>query len=345
MKVTLFTWLSYSLNPYFCTRMSATPKYSIIIPVYNRPQEVEELLFSLTQQTFTNFEVILVEDGSTLTCDTVFEKFADQLSIRYFFKPNSGPGPSRNFGFEHAQGEYFVVFDSDCIIPPDYFFVVENYLSQNALDAWGGPDRGHADFTALQQAMAYTMSSVLTTGGIRGAKKGLGWFQPRSFNMGISREVFLKTGGFHFDRFAEDIELSIRMKRLGFRVGLIPQAFVYHKRRTSLLQFFRQVSNFGKGRVHIGLRYPAEVKITHWFPSFFLMGLVVIPVILLLDVWLGSIAFLGLTIYLLAIAADCFRQSHSVLVSLLSIPSALVQMTGYGWGFLKEKVYFLRGKR
>jgi len=220
-----------------------SPKYSIIIPVYNRPGEVEELLASLCKQTYTNFEVVLVEDGSSVTSQPVYEKYSSLLSIQYFFKPNSGPGPSRNFGFTQAKGEYFVVFDSDCVIPPEYLFVVERHLAKEHLDVWGGPDRGHGDFTLLQQAMAYSMSSVLTTGGIRGGKKRVGSFQPRSFNMGMSRNAYDKTGGFKFDRFAEDIEFSLRAVRLGLKVGLIAEAFVYHKRRATLDQFFRQVSN------------------------------------------------------------------------------------------------------
>jgi len=221
-----------------------SPKYSIIVPVFNRPQELDDLLQSLTQQTFRDFEVLVIEDGSTISSEKIFEKYSGELSITYFFKPNSGPGPSRNFGFEKASGKFFVVFDSDCQIPAKYLESVEKFLESTPLDAWGGPDRGHEKFTALQQAMAFTMSSTLTTGGIRGGKSKS--FQPRSFNMGISREAFNKTGGFHFDRFAEDIELSIRMKKLGLRIGLIPDAFVYHQRRATLKDFFKQVSNFGR---------------------------------------------------------------------------------------------------
>lgn len=312
------------------------PTYSVIIPVYNRPQEVTELLESLTRQTFQNFEVVLVEDGSTITSEKVFEQFANRLSIQYFFKPNTGPGPSRNFGFEKARGKYFVVFDSDCILPPHYFEAVEAFLKNEKADAWGGPDRGMKDFTALQQAMAFTMSSILTTGGIRGGKQKS--FQPRSFNMGISREVFEKTKGFHFDRFAEDIELSIRIRKLGFTTTLIPEAFVYHKRRTSLSQFFKQVSNFGKGRILVGRKHPGEVKITHWLPAFFLLGLLTIPILFL---FIPAWAFLVSCIYGaygLLVAADCFISTRSIQVTLLSIPSVIVQMIGYGYGFLRAMI-------
>ncbi|NJQ98794.1 MAG: glycosyltransferase, partial [Hydrococcus sp. CSU_1_8] len=202
-----------------------------------------------------------MEDGSTITSPKVVEDFSQQLTIQYAVKPNTGPGPSRNFGFALARGNFFVVFDSDCILPPTYFDAVNLSLQQYEWDAWGGPDRGHPTFTNVQRAMAYTMSSVLTTGGIRGANKKIGRFQPRSFNMGISRKVWEVTQGFAFDRMAEDIELSIRMFKHGFKVGLVPGAFVYHKRRTSLRQFFNQVVNFGKGRVHVGRVHAGKYKI------------------------------------------------------------------------------------
>jgi GT2 family glycosyltransferase len=314
--------------------MNAT--YSVIIPVYNRPQEVEELLESLTLQTRKDFDVILVEDGSTVTSEKVYEKYSSVLPVSYFFKPNSGPGPSRNFGFEKATGNYFVVFDSDCLLPPSYFEAVDKALAQTPLDAWGGPDRGSHHFSVTQRAVAYTMSSALTTGGIRGSSaKG---FQPRSFNMGVRKEVFQKTGGFHFDRFAEDIEWSIRIKKAGFRVGLIPEAFVYHKRRTDFDQFFKQVSNFGKGRALVGRVHPDAVRITHWFPAFFLCGLLALPFMVWLFWPLGLTILLAYCLYFAAIAADAGIKNNSLAVACLSIPSAVIQLTGYAIGFLKEKL-------
>jgi len=315
--------------------MHFVPKYSIVVPVFNRPEEIRELLVSLTRQTVHNFEVIVVEDGSEKRCDGVVDEFRDKLHIEYIFKPNSGPGPSRNLGFTHAKGEYFAVFDSDCIIPPNYFEEVDKVLARANPDAWGGPDRSHDSFTPLQQAMAYTMSSILTTGGIRGGKKHLGWFQPRSFNMGISKKVFKKTGGFAFSRFAEDIELSIRMKKSGFQSVLIPEAFVYHKRRTTLNQFYHQVSNFGKGRVLVGRAHPGEVKLTHWLPAFFIVGLVVLIVLPFIS---STLFTLGISVYLIystAILVDSYQVNKNLLVALLSIPAAWVQLMGYGTGFLK----------
>lgn len=318
-----------------------SPKYSVVIPVYNRPDELRELLESLTKQLFTDFEVLVVEDGSTKRSEDVVEQFSRRLRIQYLTKPNTGPGPSRNFGFEHAVGEYFVLFDSDCVLPPEYFAIVERYLSIHPLDAWGGPDRGHEDFSSLQQAMAYTMSSVLTTGGIRGGRNQAANFQPRSFNMGISRKVWEATGGFKFDRLAEDIELSIRIRKMGFKLGLIPDAFVYHKRRTELTEFFTQVEGFGRGRVRVGKAHPGEVKPVHWFPTFVLIGFVTLPIILVLFRDLGMIGFTVLFFYWIAIAVDCFQQTKSVTAAMLSVPAAMVQFLGYGWGFLSET--FRRG--
>ncbi len=317
--------------------MTSNPKYSVVIPVYNRTEELDELLESLTKQTFQNFEVIVVDDGSTYktAAKDVCEKYSSQLHMACYYKQNSGPGPSRNFGFRQARGDYFVVFDSDCILPPTYFESVEKFLSDQLLDAWGGPDRGHEKFTSLQQAMAFTMSSVLTTGGIRGGK-GEG-FQPRSFNMGLSRAVVQKTGGFQFDRLAEDIELSIRMKKEGFRVGLIPDAYVYHKRRTNLGEFFRQVQGFGRGRVWVGKIHKGEVKLTHWFPTVFFLGLISIPFIFLFSKLLGVVSLVLLGIYLMGIFIDGLFITKSLSVALLSIPSTIVQLSGYGIGFLKEK--------
>lgn len=318
--------------------MANVIKYSVIIPVYNRPEEVSELLESLLHQSRKNFEVLLIEDGSSVRCDHVAERYQPFLNIRYFFKQNEGPGPARNFGFASAAGEYFVIFDSDCILPPEYFEVVDAALSASEFDAWGGPDRAHNTFTAVQRAMGYTMSSVLTTGGIRGGQKRVGLFQPRSFNMGISRKVFEVTGGFRFDRHAEDIEFSIRIRKAGFRVGLIPEAFVFHKRRTSLGQFFRQVSDFGKGRVLIGSAHQGEVKLTHWFPSLFLLSLLLLCLLPLISFNLFLTGLLCFSAYLMAVFFHSFWVNRSLTVALLSVPSAVVQLSGYGFGFLKQQV-------
>ncbi len=312
-------------------------RYSVVVPVYNRPQEVDELLLSLLNQRFQDFEVLIIEDGSTIRSDEVVQRYSDRLNIRYFFKSNSGPGPSRNFGFAHALGDYFVVFDSDCVIPPQYFDEVNAALAEYSWDAWGGPDRAHDSFTPVQRAMGYTMASVLTTGGIRGGKKHLGWFQPRSFNMGISRRVFEVTGGFKFDRYAEDIEFSIRMRNCGFKVGLIPDAYVFHKRRTSFAGFYDQVYNFGRGRILVGRAFPDEVKLTHWLPAIFVMGVSSLVVLPFLSSTLFFLALLGLSCYLLSIFAHSLVINRDLTVALLSVPAAWLQLWGYGLGFLKER--------
>lgn len=317
------------------------PKYSVIVPVYNRPQEVDELLESLTRQTVKNFEVLIVEDGSSVRCENIVDRYRDSFPLQYFYKPNSGPGPSRNFGYAHAQGDYFVVFDSDCILPPGYFEAVDNALREHAWDAWGGPDRAHENFTIRQRAMGYTMASVFTTGGIRGGKKSVGWFQPRSFNMGISRVVYAATGGFRFDRHAEDIEFSIRMKKTGFKVGLIPEAYVYHKRRTTFRQFYDQVFHFGLGRVRVGHAHPEAVKLAHWFPAFFVLGTCLIPLLWLISVPLFFVAATFFATYFLVIFIDSARVNKSLPVAILSVPSAFLQLWGYGLGFLKER-FFVR---
>jgi len=298
---------------------------------------VDELLGSLVAQTVKSFEVIIVEDGSSIRCDDVVDRYRDVLTIQYFYKPNSGPGPSRNVGYQHAQSEYFVVFDSDCIIPPTYLEAVEKSLQQNHWDAWGGPDKAHENFTPIQRAMGYTMASVLTTGGIRGGKKHVGWFQPRSFNMGISRRVFEATSGFKFDRFAEDIEFSIRMRKGGFKVGLIPEAYVYHKRRTNFRQFHNQVFNFGKGRALVGRSHPEEIKLTHWFPTIFSLGFLSVPVVGLFNNTLFAIGASMFTLYFAAIFIHSLLVNKSLLVAILSVPSAFLQLWGYGTGFLLER--------
>lgn len=319
--------------------MSQGIRFSIIVPVYNRPQEIDELLASLTQQTYKNFEVLIIEDGSTHTCEKVYERYTNSLNIRYFFKPNSGPGPSRNFGYQHAVGDYFIVFDSDCLLPSLYLEKVESFLKHTPLDAWGGPDRGHKDFTYVQQAMAYTMSSLLTTGGIRGGNVQAGKFQPRSFNMGISKEVFLKTGGFKFDRYAEDIEFSLRMQKSGFQVGYIPDAYVFHKRRTNFKQFFWQVYNFGRGRVLVGRQHSGAIKLTHWFPSLFLLGIPITLIVLAVNQQLGIVILFAYIAYILAISTLAYSKTKSIIVALLAGPSAWVQLSGYGLGFLKEMFF------
>lgn len=312
------------------------PKYSVIVPVFNRPEELDELLESLSIQTFKDFEVLVVEDGSTIKADHIAAKWEKTLSLRYFFKENTGQGFSRNFGFERAEGDFLLVFDSDCLIPPHYFEAVEQHLEREPLDAWGGPDRAHPDFTPLQKAISYSMTSLFTTGGIRGGNKRLTAFHPRSFNMGISREVWVKTGGYVITRMGEDIEFSIRIIESGFRTGLIEDAFVYHKRRTSLQQFYKQLHFFGRARINISRFYPTELKAVHAFPATFVAGILIYLLLPLFSLKLFGLASLLLLFYFLLIFIDASLENESIRVGVLSIAAAFVQLWAYGIGFWEE---------
>ena len=248
------------------------PYLSLIVPVYNRPQEVQELLESLAAQDNRDFEIIIVEDGSTVRCDRIVEQYKSAIDIKYFFKENSGPGLSRNYGAERAEGKYVVFLDSDCIIPRQYTQVVRQACQEAGVDAFGGPDRAHDSFTNIQKAINYSMTSFFTTGGIRGQKQSMEKFHPRSFNMGFSQEVLKATGGFSGLRFGEDIDMSIRIMAAGFKTCLLPEAYVFHKRRTSFRKFFKQVYNSGMARINLYLLHPHSLKLVHFLPACFVIG-------------------------------------------------------------------------
>jgi glycosyltransferase involved in cell wall biosynthesis len=312
-------------------------KYSVIIPVYNRPDEINELLESLTKQTYRHFEILVIEDGSVQTCRHIVEQFAGVLDIRYFFKENSGQGFSRNYGFERAQGDYFVIFDSDCLIPQQYFATVDAYLNAHYLDAYGGPDKAHHSFSPIQKAISYSMTSFFTTGGIRGNKKRVGGaFHPRSFNMGLSRKVYETVGGYIITRMGEDIIYTINIITHGFSTGLIEEAFVYHKRRTSFRQFFKQLHFFGRARINISRFFPKELKLVHLFPALFTIGCFSIPLLALFPGYLYQLGLSFLLIYILLILLDATLKNKSLEVGLLSIIAVFVQLLGYGIGFLTE---------
>ncbi len=310
--------------------------YSVIIPVYNRPQELDELLASLCQQTYTNFDVLIIDDGSQQRADYITEKYASDLTLTYYYKPNTGQGFSRNFGFERAKGDYFVVFDSDCLIPADYFAKVDASLQKYPLDAYGGPDRAHENFTLMQKAISYSMTSLFTTGGIRGNKNQGDKFEPRSFNMGIRKEVFEKTGGYKITRMGEDIEFSIRIRAHGFTTGLIEEAFVYHKRRTSLSQFYRQLHFFGRARINVGRFFPERIKWVHRLPALFTIGCFVLLAMLFINttVFYAGLTLLGL--FFLTIFIDAWRKTGEFLVAILAITTSFTQLFAYGVGFITE---------
>lgn len=308
--------------------------FSIIVPVYNRPKEIEELLYTIVLQDFKdNFEIIIVEDGSTQSSKNQVEKFRDKLSIKYFFKQNSGAGLSRNFGMEKATGNYFIILDSDVLLPKNYLSEVKRGLTENYTDAFGGPDKAHKSFSNLQKAINYSMTSVLTTGGIRGNKKATSTFQPRSFNMGLSKNAFEVTKGFSSQKIGEDIDLTFRLWQNYFKTQLIEKAFVYHKRRTSLKQFFKQTYAFGSQRPKLNKKYPNTAKATYWFPSLFSIGFI-ISIIGLYNNFPFLILFFFF--YLIAIFLDSFAKNTNLYVAVLSIVTTLVQFFGYGLGFLKS---------
>ena len=306
-------------------------QFSIIIPVYNRPQEIDELLESLCQQTLKDFEVVVVEDGSREKCDLVCDKYRDRLSVSYHFKPNSGPGPSRNYGAERSQGEYLIILDSDVIVPENYLAIVKEELDREPCDAFGGPDRAHPSFTPIQKAINYAMTSFFTTGGIRGGKRKMDKFYPRSFNLGIKKSVYEALGGFAPMRYGEDIDLSTRIFKNGYSCRLFPEAFVYHKRRVKFSSFFRQVKHSGEARVVLKNKYPDTFKLVHLLPSAFVVGNLLLVMLGIFHHWLW---FAPILFYALAIFIDSLAKNKSLEVALLSIPSAYCQLFGYGLGFL-----------
>ncbi|MBP5570705.1 MAG: glycosyltransferase [Prevotella sp.] len=337
-------------------------KYSIIVPVFNRPDEVDELLESLCSQTLKDFEVVLVEDGSQIPCKDVCDKYANILDLHYYFKPNSGPGQSRNYGVERAQGEWIIVLDSDVVLPEGYLENVDTENLRNEVAAWGGPDATHPSFTPVQKAISYSMTSFFTTGGIRGGKAKLDKFYPRSFNMGIRRDVYLQLGGFSKMRFGEDIDFSYRIVEAGHMPRLFPDAWVWHKRRTDFRKFFRQVYNSGIARINLEKRHPGTMKLVHLLPTVFTLGVIGCLLLFILGAglyiegeWLDTnglrptdnmhqgigftfcmLALLPLLLYSLLIFVDSSIRNRSLWVGLLSIPAAFVQLMGYGFGFIES---------
>ena len=328
-------------------------KYSIIVPVFNRPDEVSELLESLTHQTVKDFEVIIVEDGSKIPCKEVCDAYKDKMNIQYFFKENSGPGQSRNYGAERASGEYLLILDSDVVLPENYLKAVNDELSREPADAFGGPDKAHPSFTDTQKAISYSMTSFFTTGGIRGGKKKMDKFYPRSFNMGIRKDVYLRLNGFSAMRFGEDIDFSIRIFKAGCRCRLFPEAWVWHKRRTDFRKFWRQVYNSGIARINLYKKYPESLKLVHLLPMVFTVGVIgtllllffgflpyllgtehIFPVLGNAMAALGCIGLFLILLYIVALVIDSTKQNLSLKIGILSIRAAFTQLMGYGCGFL-----------
>ena len=318
--------------------------FSLIIPVYNRPDEVDELLESLSQQDYTeNFEVVIIEDGSSLRCDDVVRKYAGKLHLSYCYKENSGPGDSRNYGMKKANGDYFIIFDSDCIVPKQYLSEVDSALKRNYVDCFGGPDKALDSFSDIQKAINFSMTSFLTTGGIRGGSEKIDKFQPRSFNMGLSRKAFEASNGFGNIHPGEDPDLSIRLWNLGFETKLFPKAFVYHKRRIDWDKFSIQVNKFGKARPILNSWYPQYNKLTFFFPTVFIIGFFFSIVLLLLN---QDVLLKLYFIYFLVLFLVSTFQNKSFKIGYLSLIAVWKQFYGYGMGFLKSyiKVILMKQK-
>lgn len=311
------------------------PRFSIIVPVYNRIDEVKDLLDSLERQTMKNFELVIVEDGSTLPCREVAES-AGGVDVSYFFKDNEGRSIARNYGMEHARGDYFVFFDSDCVIPETYFEVLTRKLDADPSDCFGGPDAAHESFTSTQKAINFAMTSFLTTGGIRGGRISMEKFVPRTFNMGFSRDVYNKVGGFR-EMFSEDIDMSTRIREAGFKVSLIHEAYVYHKRRVDFGKFLRQVYVFGMSRITLKLLYPGSLKPVHALPAIaVLAGCVLLVLSAAVSLWF----LLPFVLYLSAIFVAAWVATKSPVIALKAVPASVIQICGYGCGFIKA--YFLK---
>ena len=319
------------------------PRFSVIVPVYNRIDEVDDLLKSLSEQSCKDFEAVIVEDGSSQPCKDVISKYADKVDVKYYYKENEGRSIARNYGLDRATGDYFIFFDSDCVIPPDYFKTLSAALDRNPVDCFGGPDAAHESFSTTQKAINYSMTSFLTTGGIRGGKVQLEKFVPRTFNMGYSRKVWEKVGGFR-EMFSEDIDMSTRIRQAGFSIGLIREAFVYHKRRVNMKLFARQVYVFGMSRITLKLLYPDSLKLVHTLPAVFVLGsLMLIALACLVSWWFIT----PLLAYFLAIFITALISTKSLTIACKALPASIIQLTGYGCGFIKAftlKILLRRGR-
>ena len=311
-----------------------TLDFSFIIPVFNRPDEVNELLesFTLLEGDFS-FEIVIVEDGSNIDCKAIVASYIGRLNISYYFKPNSGPGDSRNFGMKKAKGNYYIILDSDCLLPKHYLLAVKNSLDNEFVDCFGGPDAAHHSFTSLQKAINFAMTSFITTGGIRGGKTKVDKFQPRSFNMGLSKAAFEASGGFGVIHPGEDPDLSIRLINLGFKTKLINEAFVYHKRRISWSKFYKQVNKFGLVRPILNQWHPKTAKLVYWLPTLFCLGFLASIILFGLGIDLGLKLY---ALYFIVAFILALISSKSLLVAIQAIIAIVIQFFGYGYGFLKS---------
>lgn len=310
------------------------PRYSIIVPVYNRPDEIDELLESLSKQSFREFEIIIVEDGSDNDCKQIVENYQSELNLHYHLISNSGPGLARNHGASKAKGKWLIFLDSDTLIPEKYLASIDDFIDSNNIDAFGGADRDKDDFLPIQKAISYSMTSFFTTGGIRGSKKSIEKFKPRSFNMGMKKSVFEALEGFSKMRYGEDIDFSIRIERGNYATAFIPEAFVHHKRRTSFKAFFHQIRHSGEARIALKNIHKGSLKMVHLFPALFTLGILISVILVLSIPILGLVGLSIYAFYFLIILIDATVKSRSLVVGLLSVISSFVQLSAYGIGFI-----------
>ena len=310
------------------------PSFSIIVPVYNRPKEVEELLDSLSNQTDKDFQLVIVEDGSTDTCKEICEAKSKDFEIKYFHKSNEGRSIARNYGMDRADGDFFIFVDSDCILPPDYIASLKRSLQSCPTDCFGGPDAAHESFSDIQKAINFSMTSFFTTGGIRGGKKSLEKFTPRTFNMGFSKKVYDKVGGFR-EMFSEDIDMSTRIKNAGFAVSLFPDVKVFHKRRVDFKKFWHQVHIFGMSRITLQLLYPGSMKLVHWLPALFVLVGLGLVIASFFNYWF----LIPLVVYFVVLLTAALISTKSPKIALLALPASVIQLGGYGTGFIRAYVW------
>lgn len=319
------------------------PRFSVIVPVYNRIEEVDDLLQSLSTQSCKDFEIVIVEDGSSKPCEDTVKRYAEKIDVKYFFKENEGRSIARNYGLERASGDYFIFFDSDCVIPSDYFKILSSSLDNNPVDCFGGPDAAHESFSDTQKAINYSMTSFLTTGGIRGGKVQLEKFVPRTFNMGYSRRVWETVGGFR-EMFSEDIDMSTRIRQAGFSIGLIRDAYVYHKRRVNMRLFARQVYVFGMSRITLKLLYPDSLKLVHTLPAIFVLGSALLILLSCIVSWWFITPLLA---YFIAIFITALISTKSLAIACKALPASIIQLGGYGCGFINaftRKILLRKGR-
>jgi len=311
-----------------------TPRISIIVPVYNRPDEVDDLMASLAGQTEGGFEVVIVEDGSTVVCREQVDKYSPQVDAKYYYKNNEGRSIARNYGLDRADGDFFVFVDSDCILPPDYIASLRKSLREHYADCFGGPDTAHESFSDTQKAINFAMTSFFTTGGIRGGKVSMEKFTPRTFNMGYTRKVWETVGGFR-EMFSEDIDMSTRIRLAGFNIALYPDVKVYHKRRVDFRKFWRQVHVFGQSRITLQLLYPGSMKAVHWLPALFTVGALAMIIGAFFRTWM----LIPLAVYILTLWIAGIISTRSLKIGTMGVVAALVQLTGYGTGFIRAYVW------